>query len=213
VGLFEKLSAAQGVKMLCGVTLAAQRSGSAWQFAVLPAQLDRQVKPGEYVLLALQYYSQVLTNYPRSNPALEAIADDLQEMVRRIIEEGIWTDSDLIRYAGVGSRLSVATAADAAPAKNPDVQTYVALIRPLLGDDLSLAVETSPTVTDELRTLSVIALLQGVLPLLDGPGVELLDCALRHLKSYHDEGADYSDPAVARNMANRAFREAGGDAA
>lgn len=213
MGLFEKLSAAQGVKMLCGVTLTARRSGSAWQFAVMPAQLDRRVKPGEYVLLALQYYSQVLTNYPRSSPALEAVADDLQEMVRRIIEEGIWTDSDIIRYAGAGSRLSLATAADAAQVKDPDLEIRVALIRPLLGDDLSLAVETCSTVTDEQRILSVVALLQGVLPLLDGPGVELLDCALRHLKSYHDEGADYSDPAVARNMANRAFREAGGDAA
>ena len=196
MNLFEKLGKAQGVKMLCGLAVAAKKAGSGWQFAVTPVPGERTVRPGEYVLLALHYHSQVLTRFPRSRPETERIALDIQEMVRLIIEEGIWTDSDIVRSAGVTDRVKLVERIDGG-----ETAIDAALIRPLMGDDLDLAVETSPAVNDDVRILSIFAVLQGILSLLDSTGVKLFDCALRYLKSYHDEGGDYSDPATARNMA------------
>ena len=207
MNLFDKLSKAQGVKMLCGLAVAAEKAGDAWQFAVTPVATERTVKPAEYILLALHYHSHVLTRFPRSRPETERIALDIQENVRLIIEEGIWTDSDIIRSAEVGDRARLVDRVDGAAAG-----IAAALIRPLMGDDLDIAVEALPTVTDEVHILSTFAVLQGIMPLLDAGGVKLFDFALRHLKALNDEGGDYSDPAAARNMANRAFREAGGEA-
>jgi hypothetical protein len=88
-----------------------------------------------------------------------------------------------------------------------------ALIRPAGGDDLDLAVEFPPDATNEELNISMFALMQGVLWLMDDENVLLMDRAFRYLKSYWDEGAEFSDPAAARNMANRALRDAGADAA
>jgi len=208
MNLFDKLGKAQGVKMLCGAAIAFEKSGTGYSFAVKTAPTERPTRPGEHVLLALHYYSQVLTRYPRSRPDTERIALDLQEMIRLVVEEGIWTDSDIISYADLDERMKMVPQVSEGAA-----EIRAALIRPLLSDDLDVAVEEPATITDDERVLSVFALLQGILPLLDGAGVKLFDYALRHLKSFHDEGGNYSDPAAARNMANRAFREAGGEAA
>jgi hypothetical protein len=41
----------------------------------------------------------------------------------------------------------------------------------------------------------------------------LFDEVLRKIRLFHNEGADYSDPSLAPQLANRAFREASGEAA
>jgi hypothetical protein len=162
--------------------------------------------------LALQYQSQILARYPRSDSKLDAFGMELRLMAGKIIEEGIWADSDLIKYAELGDKVKmVRTRAELG---TQPVRTFnAALIRPLAGDDLDLALETPPDATDEELTISIFALMQGVLWMMDDEHVLLMDRAFRYLKSYWDEGAEYGDLAAARNMANRALRDAGADAA
>jgi hypothetical protein len=212
MNLFDKLSGSQGVKMLCGATIVVEteETGRPRKYSVGTAASDRQGKLSDYVLLALHYHGHVLARYPKTEARTYEIAGDLRHMIAKIIEEGVWPGSDLVRYAGASERLQVV----AQPAiGNRKSEINCALIRPLLGDDLDVAVELPVGAADEELILSVVALLQGLMAVLDDDGVELLDRSLRYLRSYHDDDADYAAAGVAQNLANRAFREAGGQAA
>jgi hypothetical protein len=212
MSLFEKLAGAKGVTMLCGVTLTEAREGSVYRFVLEPAATARKSKLSDYILLALHYQSQILARYPRSDSKLDAIGMELRWMAGRIIEQGIWADSDLLEYAELGDKVKmVRTRAELG---TQSVRTFnAALVRPHAGDDLDLAVEMPPDATPDELNISIFALMQGVLWIMDDAGVLLMDRAFRYLKSYWDEGAEYGDLAAARNMANRALRDAGADAA
>jgi|GEM_PF-873411 len=212
MALFEKMAGAKGLTMLCGVVLNEVHEGTGYRFAMEPAATGRKMKLSDYILLALHYQSQVLSRYPRSDSKLDAIGMELRWMAGKVIEEGIWADSDLLSYAGLADKAKmVKTMAELGTGP---VRTYsVALIRPLAGEGLDLALETPPDVTDDELVTSVFALMQGVLGLMDDENVLLMDRAFRYLKSYWDEGADYGSLGAARNMANRALRDAGADAA
>jgi hypothetical protein len=225
MGLFEKMADAKGVQMLCGVVLSEARdmtempntwgrvpSGTRLKFLLEPASAGRKAKPSDYILLALHYQSQALARYPRSDAKLDPIGMDLRWRAGKIIEEGIWADSDLLNYAGVTDKARMVR--DRSALGTQGIRTFnAALIRPLAGDDLDMALELPPDVTPEELNISVFALMQGVLWMMDDEHVQLMDRAFRYLKSYWDEGAEYGDPAAARNMANRALRDAGADAA
>jgi hypothetical protein len=212
MSLFDKLAGAKGVTMLCGVTLSEVKAAPGHIFALEPVKGTRKAKPSEYILLALQYQSQILARYPRSDSKLDPFGMELRLMAGKIIEEGIWADSDLLKYAELGDKVKmVRTRAELG---TQPVRTFnAALIRPLAGDDLDLALETPPDAMDEELTISIFALMQGVLWMMDDEHVLLMDRAFRYLKSYWDEGAEYGNLAAARNMANRALRDAGADAA
>jgi hypothetical protein len=212
--LFEKLGKAQGVQMLCGMTveLGIVRPGGRRQLAVAAVREGQQTgkarRPTDYVLLALHYYSQILSRYPRTESASYDRASALRQAVYHIIEEGIWPGSDLVRYARADGRMEVVpTVAE----QHGTIR--LALIRPLLGDDLDAAVELPEGVSEDEVGLSVIAVFQGLVAVLEPDCLELLDKSLRYLQSYHEEGTDWTEPGAVRNMPNRAFREAGGDAA
>ena len=212
MSLFDKLAGAKGVTMLCGVVLTEAREGSVYRFALESAPTSRKVKPADYILLALHYQSQILSRYPRSDSKLDAIGMELRWMAGRIIEEGIWADSDLLKYAELGDKAKMVRTRSELGTQ--PIRTFnAALIRSLAGDNLELALETPPDATDEELTISVFALMQGVLGMMDDQHVLLMDRAFRYLKSYWDEGAEYGDLGAARNMANRALRDAGADAA
>jgi hypothetical protein len=212
MSLFDKLADAKGVTMLCGVTLSEVKASPGHIFVMELVKGTRAAKLSEYILLALHYQSQILSRYPRSDSKLDAIGMELRWQAGKIIEEGIWADSDLLKYAELGDKVKmVRTKAELG---TQPVRTYnAALIRPLAGDNLELALEAPPDATHEELNISIFALMQGVLWMMDDAHVLLMDRAFRYLKSYWDEGAEYGDLAAARNMANRALRDAGADAA
>jgi len=163
--------------------------------------------PQHYVLLGLQCYASVFARYPRSERTTERYAAELLEMARLIIEEGIWPDSDLLRYAGISDRVRLVE--QPPPAAK---LTTLQLARGPGAGEFELLVSPAHDMTGDETILSVIVLLQGLLPLLDAAAVKVLDHGLRYAKSFQDEGMDYANPVAARSMANRAFREAGGQA-
>jgi hypothetical protein len=209
--LFEKLRSAQGVKMLCGMTLAYGDAGGAkrWFSAVPAAAGAKGVRVSDYVLLGLHYYGHILARYSKDESATYVLAGRLRESIYHIIEEGVWPGSDLVEFARVADLLEF-RAAKEVPA-DVSAQIPVALIRPLLGDDVDMTCELPANATDDELILSVVALLQGLMPLLDATNIELLDKSLRYLDSYHNEEQNWTAPGAARNLANRAFRAAGGD--
>ncbi len=156
-----------------------------------------------YVLLGLHYYASVFARYPKS----ERHAAELLEMSRLIIEEGIWPDSDLLRYAGINDRVRLVEQ----PPPGAKLTT-LQLVRGTGAGEFELLVDPARDMTGDETILSVVVLLQGLLPLLDATAVKVLDHGLRYAKSFQDEGMDYTNLEAARSMANRAFREAGGQA-
>ncbi|MFO7650419.1 MAG: hypothetical protein R6X13_03635 [bacterium] len=205
--LFSKLRSAQAVQMLCGATVTAgKKNGGRRPFAFVPAALDRTVPQSDYVLLAAHYYSNILGRYPRDESRTYQLSSDLHWMVHLIVERGVWPDSNLFDYAGVGDDVELVGRGDL-----EGQRVGVALIRPLLGVDLDVGVEIPAGMPDEDVNLSVIAMLQGILPMLDEKAMVLFDHVLRRIRLYHNEGADYSDPTAAPRLVNQAFRDAGGD--
>lgn len=209
MNLFEKLAGATGVKMLCGMSvLVGPEATGRRRFGATVEPRPGSNRPADLVLLALHYYSQVLARYSKEESRTYDLGADLRALVYHIIDEGIWPGSDLIRYAQAYQRMEFVAAID-----KPARVIRLALIRPLLGDDLDIAFDGFEGATEEELILSVVAVLQGLMTELDPAGLELLDRALRYLQSYHEEGADWTVQAAARNMSNRALRAAGADAA
>jgi len=209
MALLDKLAGAQGVKMLCGLRVTMEDgSASPRRFGVEVVAGPKGTKPDAYVLLGLQYYSNTLARYPKDQSVTYRLASDLRWMVDKIVEEGVWPGSDLLKYAGVAGEVQLAK-----PGQLSGPVVQAALIRPLMGDDLELATELPSGLAETDLISSVVVVLQATLEQLDDPGAELLDRALRHLRLSLDEGADYAAPGAARNLANRALREAGGTAA
>jgi hypothetical protein len=210
IGLPGKLGADSGMRILCGLNVAEAGSDKSYHFVVVPNPNGKQGKVSDFVLLALHYESQILARYPRSDSKLDPWGMELRRLVGRVIEEGIWSDSNLLEYTALADRVKFSP--ELADLKNATRLFALALIRPVEHDELDLAAELPPDPSPDELICSVIAVMQGVLRTLDDDGVLLMDRAFRYLKSYHDEGAEYGDLAAARSMANRAFRDAGGEA-
>jgi hypothetical protein len=195
--------------ILCGIRVRVSEQGGMRSFEVIPEQLERKPRPGEQVLLAIHYYSHVLARYPRENIELDRWGMALRQMISDIAEQGVWLGSDLLRYAGLAESVRLARSDEKIEGK----EVQAVLFRTLLGSDLDLALKLGAGIGEEALVQSVVALLQFIVQTLPEPEIELLDRGLRYMRTYVGEGANYANPAAAQNLANRAFREAGGDAA
>jgi hypothetical protein len=208
-GLFDKLAGAQGVKMLCGMTVIIGPARPEMRRRVAAFVSPAGARAGrvsDYVLMALHYFGHVLGRYSKDDSRTYELAGELRQAVYHIIEEGVWPGSNLLEYARLAEPVEFTASA------RDGLAIPVALIRPLLGDDLDLAFDLPAGASDKELILSVVVLFQGVMAVLDKGSIELFDKSLRYLQSFHEEGADWTVPGAARNLANRAFREAGGDA-
>lgn len=177
------------------------------RIAVTPEPVGREVKSEERVLTAIHYYSHVLSRYPRDDSKLDRYGMELREMMSYVIEEGIWPGSNVVSDARVADRLEMA---ETSGLRDP-ARASAVLFRTPMTDDLDLALELPEHVDNDTFNLSVVAVFQAVSSGLDEPAIELLDKSLRYYRTYIVEGANYASPAAARSLANRAFREAGGE--
>lgn len=177
-------------------------------FQVVLEEQGRKMKPGEQVLLATHYYTHVLSRYSREDSKLDVHGMTLRQMVVDIVEQGIWPGSNLLEYAGVADRVRLAGPDEKTEGK--DVRAV--LFRTILGNDLDLGLEVPAGVGEDVLVDSVVVLLQSLTETMPEPQIELLDKTLRYMRVYIGEGANYANPAAAQNLANRAFREAGGEA-
>lgn len=208
MSLFDQLRESPGMKLLCGFTVRiGDPAAGSLDYAVEPASLERPASAGELALTAVHFYSHVLARFPRTESALDRYGMELRELVSQILEQGIWPGSNLLRYAGVEDRCRLVDF----PALAAGRDVAAVLYRSTLADDLDMALDVPENVGHEELVLSVPAMLQGVSRLLPEPELELLDKSLRYFRVYVGEGADYGSPAAARTLANRSFREAGGE--
>lgn len=160
------------------------------------------------VLIALHYYTHVLSRYPRDHARLDVFGMNLRQMIADIVEQGIWPGSDLFRYAGISDRVRLVDNQGGLAVR----EVRAMLLRTVMATDLDLALEVPVGVSEEALIDSVVAVLQATANRVPEPQIEMLDKALRYLRMYIGEGAFYASLAAAQDLANRAFREAGGEA-
>jgi hypothetical protein len=206
---FSKLESSEGVALLSAATVTVgEEADGKRPFAFRKMELDRMVRGTDYVLFGVHYYTHVLARYPRYDSDLDRHGMLLRQYVHDIVEQGIWPGSDLIRYAGLSDRIRLL---------GPDEELEgrgirAVVIRTVMAEDLDMALEVPEGVDPPELNQSVVAVLQALTNMIGESEIELLDKSMRYIHMYVGEGADYASLAAAQNLANRAFREAGGEA-
>lgn len=207
---FSKLRSSEGVALLSAATVTVgEEADGKRPFAFRKIELDRMVRGSDYVLFGVHYYTHVLARYPRHDSDLDKHGMLLRQYIHDIVEQGIWPGSDLVRYAGLSEEMRLA-----GPDEEPegrDIQAVI--IRTVMAEDLDMALEVPDLIDPPVLNQSVVAVLQALTNMLDESEIELLDKTMRYIHMYVGEGADYGSLAAAQNLANRSFREAGGEAA
>lgn len=187
--------------------IAGNPAGGNRPFQVVFQQDAGKVGSAESVLLGLHYYTHVLSRYPRTDSKLDRFGMELRQMVADIVEQGIWPGTNVIRYAGIADRIRLVSVEQKLEGGK---EICGVLFRTTLGNGLDLGLEVSAAIEESTLVDSVVAVLQALTNVLHEPMIELLDKALRRLRVYIGEGAEYGDPAAAQALANRAFEDAGG---
>lgn len=201
MNLFERLTQGKEVKIVAGVKIATlQQPDGKWQFAV---EFPLPAKEREYLLFALHYLSHIIARYPKEERRGYEMVTRIRALLTMIVNEGLWPDSDLIRYTESQDKIILIEGDKVINGETINA----ALIFPPGSGEPDLVFEEPIRVTDEGLAFSVVAVLQAILKILDPETVERFDRALRYFNSYLDEGASCSDPATACNLANRAFQE------
>jgi hypothetical protein len=200
MNLFERLTQGKTIKLIAGLKIDARRANDgSWQFAVdFPIKAPKK----DNVRLALHYLSHILARFPKQESHGYEMATTLRAMLTLIVNEGVWPGSDLIRYADVQDKVTLLDTGEIADGET----VYAALIVPPGSNEPDLVFEEPIKLADEGLVLSVVAVLQALLKILDSETIDNLDHALRYFNSYLDEGASCADPATACNLANRALK-------
>jgi len=200
MNLFERLTQGKTIKLIAGLKIDARRANDGrWQFAVdFPIKAPKK----DNVCLALHYLSHILARFPKQESHGYEMATTLRAMLTLIVNEGVWPGSDLIRYADAQDKVTLLDTGKIADGET----VYAALIVPPGSNEPDLVFEEPIKLADEGLVLSVVAVLQALLKILDSETIDNLDHALRYFNSYLDEGASCADPATACNLANRAFK-------
>jgi len=200
VSFLWQLEKGKGVQFLAGVAAKVAKQGDGkWKYRV---QITG--KPDKYVLLGLQFGSHILARFPKNESRGYELATTLERMVNLIVNEGIWPNSDLIRYADASEVMKLSGPADEIGGEMLEAGLIIAP-----GSEAPTLIFAEPfKVPDEALMYSVIAVWQTLIGVLDNTGVEKFDRALRYFNSYLDEGLNCSDSMIAANLANRAYRAA-----
>jgi len=201
-----ELKSTKDMTIISGIGVSIGPQAKPQAYAVIPVDVGRKNREQELVLLAVHYYTHVLGRYPREDSKLDAFGMNLREYVSNVIEQGIWPGSDLLRYAGVLESCRLAKPDEVKSGR----EVHAVLYRSLDAEDIDLTIEPGPGVTEDEMLFSVICVFQYVTSAVREPAIELLDKALRYLRMFIGEGANYGSMAAARSLANRAFRESGG---
>jgi hypothetical protein len=206
---FSRLKSSEGVALLSAATVTVgEEADGKRSFAFRKMELDRMVRGSDYVLFGVHYYTHVLARYPRHDSDLDKYGMLLRQYIHDIVEQGIWPESDLIGYAGQSDSMRLA---------GPDeelegLDIHAVVIRTVMAEDLDMALEVPDGIDPPVLNQSVVAVLQALTNMFGESEIELLDKTMRYIHMYVGEGADYGTLAAAQNLANRSFREAGGEA-
>lgn len=159
-----------------------------YRYFVSLIRYHSQVQPFEYVRLLLYYYARVLFLFDPSNEQMVQSALGLKEMMRAIFGRRVNADCDVLQRAGIDVKMTLVTSE---PQKNRK-EIFITLYY-LKKGELYLKAEIPKDATVQQMVYSVPALLQSILPELDGRSVNVLNYAVREMNKAYDAGKSFSD--------------------
>src|SRR4030042_2549441 len=159
-----------------------------YRYFVSLIRYHSQVQPFEYVRLLLYYYARVLFLFDPSNEKMVQSALGLKEMMRAIVGRRVNADGDVLQRAGIDGAMTLVTSE---PQKNRK-EIFITLYY-LKKGELYLKAEIPKDATVQQMVYSAPALLQSILPELDGRSVNVLNYAVREMNKAYDAGKSFSD--------------------
>ena len=159
-----------------------------YRYFVSLIRYHSQVQPFEYVRLLLYYYARVLFLFDPSNERMVQSALGLKEMMRAIFGRRVNADCDVLQRAGIDGAMTLVTSE---PQKNRK-EIFITLYY-LKKGELYLKAEIPKDATVQQMVYSVPALLQSILPELDGRSVNVLNYAVREMNKAYEAGKSFSD--------------------
>ena len=151
-----------------------------------------QVRPFEYVRLLLHYYARVLFLFDPANEEMVQSAKRLKEMMSAIFARRIDAAGNVLQRAGIDGKMTLVTSE---PQKNRReiITTLYYLSINFLKGKLYLKADIPKDASIQHVIFSVPALLQSILPELDGRSVNVLNYAVGEMNKAYDSGKSFSE--------------------
>jgi len=151
-----------------------------------------QVQPFEYVRLLLHYYARVLFLFDPAKEQMVQSANGLKEMMGVIFGKRVDTDCDVLQRAGIDGTVTL-VAAEPGKNRREIITTLYYLSINFMKGELYLKADIPKDVSVQHMIYSVPALLQSLLPELDGRSVNVLNYAMGEMNKAYDAGKSFSE--------------------
>ena len=151
-----------------------------------------QVQPFEYVRLLLHYYARVLFLFDPAKEQMVQSANGLKEMMGVIFGKRVDTDCDVLQRAGIDGTVTLVAAEPGKNRREIITTLYYFSINFMKGE-LYLKADIPKDVSVQHMIYSVPALLQSLLPELDGRSVNVLNYAMGEMNKAYDAGKSFSE--------------------
>ena len=150
------------------------------------------VQPFEYVRLLLHYYARVLFLFDPAKEQMVQSANGLKEMMGVIFGKRVDTDCDVLQRAGIDGTVTLVAAEPGKNRREIITTLYYFSINFMKGE-LYLKADIPKDVSVQHMIYSVPALLQSLLPELDGRSVNVLNYAMGEMNKAYDAGKSFSE--------------------
>jgi len=151
-----------------------------------------QVRPFECVRLLLHYYAWVLFLFDPAKEEMVQSANRLKEMMSAIFTRRVDAAGNVLQRAGIDGKMTLVTSE---PQKNRReiIATLYYLSIHILKGELYLKADIPKDASIQHMVFSVPALLQSILPELDGRSFNVLNYAVGEMNKAYDAGKSFSD--------------------
>jgi hypothetical protein len=162
-----------------------------------------QVQPFEFVRLLLHYYARALFLFDPSDARMIQSARALIDLMRIIFSRRVDAECNVLQRAGIDGNMTLVSSE---PQKKG--RTISATLYYVSRDKLYLKVHIPKDASIEHVIYSVPALLERILPELDGRSVNVLNYALGKMNEAYKEGKSFSEVRHLSEVPVEAFQAA-----
>jgi hypothetical protein len=163
-----------------------------------------QVRPFEYVRLLLHYYARVLFLFDPANEEMAESAKRLKEMMSAIFARRVEAAGNVLQRAGIDGEMTLVTS-EPQKDRREIIATLYYLSMSFLKGKLYLKADIPKDASIQHMVFSVPALLQSILPELDGRSVNLLNHAVGEMNDFYKAGRSFSDLSNMSAIPTEAF--------
>ncbi|MDI6754832.1 MAG: hypothetical protein QME78_10620 [Thermodesulfobacteriota bacterium] len=174
-----------------------------YMFFVSLTRHHSQVQPFEYVRLLLYYYARVLFLFDPANEQMVQSAQGLIQMMRAIFRRRVDADCDVLQRAGIDRAMTLVASE---PQKNR--REIFTTLYYLSKGGLYLKAGIPKDASIQHMVYSVPAMLQSILPHLDGRSLNVLNYAVPKMQNAYHAGKSFSELRNMSEIPTEAFNSA-----